>query len=507
MTPVRRVLTLLLSTGSLLIRPLAGQARGPEPVLLELDLGRIAQRTVSAYREGDRALIPFGAFCDLAEIRCSRRPDGRVEAILQPGNVPFVLDPASRTMRLGREKLELGPDQLFAAEGEVFLATTVLARVLNLEWAVSWPDLVAAVIEPENLPIARRIRREAFLQSRLAQSEGATVPGIQLGLERPRVDGVVFDYSLLTPTSSPVDGGAYSTALGLDVFGGSFGAALASRDGAGRRPRADVSWTGIWRESPWLAQLRLGDGFSTGPRGRTLRGVSLSNSPYVRPSTLGEIGFGGQLGPGWTVEAYRGGRLVGFDSVNALGQFSLDLPIQYGENPVDFLAYGPFGEVREFNRTYRVRADGLPGRRFEYGLSAGECRTDRCSATGNLDLRYGVNTRWTVRAGLEQFWRDSLGSLTHPYVGVLGAVGNAVSVEGEAVGNAVLRGVARYEPSVDVQIQLEADRFARGLRDPILTPDGRQSQWTISAFLRPSSRLGGTYLEGSLDRIKARASD
>jgi hypothetical protein len=501
-------LALLLAGGLLMTgRPLAGQAPAPEPVLLELELGRIAQRTVPAYRAGDQALIPLGAFCDLAEIRVNRRPDGVVEAILQPGNVPFVLDPASRTLRLGRERKPLGADQLVVTPGEVFLATGILADALNLEWAVSWPDLVAAVIEPENLPLARRIRREAFLHSRLAQSTAPSTPGLRLGTERAGVDGMVFDYSVLTATSSPVDGGAYSTALGLDVLGGSFGAALASRDGAGRPPRADVSWTGIWRESPYLAQLRLGDGFSTGPRGRSLRGVSLTNSPYVRPSILGEIGFGGQLGPGWTVEAYRGGRLVGFDSVNALGQFSLDLPVQYGENPVDFVAYGPFGEVREFNRTYRVRTDGLPARRLEYGLSAGECRTGRCRATGNLDLRYGVSTRWTLRAGLDQFWRDSLGNLTHPYLGMAGAVGNALSLEGEAVGNAVLHGLARYEPSVDVQLQLEGNHFARGVRDPILTPDGRRSQWTLSAFLRPSSRLGGTYLEGSLDRITARGGD
>jgi len=45
------------------------------------------------------------------------------------------------------------------------------------------------------------------------------------------------------------------------------------------------------------------------------------------------------------------------------------LPVRYGENPVDFVAYGPFGEIREFNRTYRVLGELLPAGRFEYGLS------------------------------------------------------------------------------------------------------------------------------------------
>ena len=71
----------------------------------------------------------------------------------------------------------------------------------------------------------------------------------------------------------------------------------------------------------------------------------------------------GHLGPGWEVEAYRGGRLVAFDSVDGLGQFSIDVPVQYGENPVDFIAYGPFGEVREFNQTYRIVGNVLPRER------------------------------------------------------------------------------------------------------------------------------------------------
>ena len=495
--PVALVLVLAAvpSTAAAQGRPTA------EPVLLELSLGRIASRTVPAYRVGDEALVPLATFLGMAELTVLRHPGGVLETLIQPGNLPLVLDPASQSLKVGSQRTTLADSEMVSWDGEIFVATTVLARVLALEWAVSWPDLEVAVLDPGSLPIARRLRRESYLRSRLAQSEYPAYSAMRLGLERPGVKGLIFDYSVLTPTTSVVDGAAYTTTLGLDILGGSFGAGLSSQNGAGRAPRADVSWTGIWRDNPRLASLQLGDGISSGPRSRTLRGVSLSNAPYVRPATLGVVPFGGQLGPGWTVEAYRGGRLIGFDSVNSLGQFSFDVPVQYGENPVDFVAYGPFGEIREFNRTYRAGSEGLPARRFEYGLSAGECRTSRCSATGNLDLRYGLSTRWTARAGVDQFWRDSLGGLTHPYVGLLGNVGNSLTVEGEAVGDAVLRGAARFEPSVNLELQAEANRFARGVRDPILTPDGRLSQWTLAAFLRPVGRLGGTYLEAGFDKI------
>ncbi|HXG44202.1 MAG TPA: hypothetical protein VNJ71_05510 [Gemmatimonadales bacterium] len=498
---------LLLVTVLLAAKAAILAAQAPEPILVELGLGRLVARTVPAYRIGDTALVPLRNFFDLAEMRVARRADGALETLVQPGNIRLVVDTTSRAVRLGRERRALGPGELLVADGEIYLASHVLGELLDLEWAVSWPDLQLVVLEPGSLPIARRLRREATLRSRLAASAVPDVPtGLRLALERPRLDGVVFDYTLLAPSGEPLEGATYATALGLDLLGGAFAAGLQSQ-GAGRGPRTDVSWTGIWREDPRFTQLRLGDGFATGPRVRALRGFSLSNSPYVRPAWVGAVPFGGRLGPGWTVEAWRGGRLIGFDSVNALGEFAFDVPVQYGENPVEFVAYGPFGEVREFNRTYRVRPDGLPARRLEYGLAAGQCRNEACQATGNLDLRYGLDTRWTLRAGVDRFWRDTLADLTHPYLGVSGALGNSVTLEADAVGGAVLRGALQFEPSVDLLLSAEVNRFARGTEAPLLTVDGRRSQWTVSGFARPVRRWTGTFVEAGLDRIAARSGD
>jgi hypothetical protein len=487
---------------SLLSSRLAGQE--VERVLIELRLGRIATRTVEAFRSGDEVLLPLGTFFELAELRAVHRPDGTLEGLVQPGNVPLLVDPASRTLTLGKTRKQLARGDVYSNEQEIYLGSATLGRALSLEINLDWSELQVMVVDPGALPIGRRVRRESLLRSRLAGDAADRAPGLRLGLERPKLDGLVLDYALRTPTSG-LEASSYSTTLGLDVLGGSLALGLQSQDGAGRAPRGDFSWSGIWRENRWLSQAQLGDGYATGPRPRSVRGFAISNSPYVRPATLGVVPFAGRLGDGWTVEAYRGGRMIGFDSVNALGQFSFDVPVQYGENPVDFVAYGPFGEVREFNQTYRVESDGLPAHRFEYGLSGGACRTDRCVASGNLDLRYGLSTRWTVRGGMDQFWRDSLGGLTHPYVGVTGNLLNAVMVEGDAVANAVVRGAIRVEPSVNLRVEAEANRFARGVADPILTPGGRLSQWTLTTFLRPASQLGSTYLEASLDRINTAA--
>ena len=43
----------------------------------------------------------------------------------------------------------------------------------------------------------------------------------------------------------------------------------------------------------------------------------------------------------------------------------------------------------------------------------------------------------------------------------------------------------------------KANKFARGVVAPILTPAGRLDQVTVSAFYRPNQRLGSNYVEAA----------
>lgn len=468
--------------------PAVARAQAPEPVLLDLVIGRIASRTVPAWRiEGrEGALIPLLTFYDLAEIRSRRADNGDVTALFQPGNVEVVVSPSRFQLTVGGAVRPLTTRDFLVREGELFLATNLLTGLLDLRWQLSWPDLTATVTNPDELPIARRLRREDMALARLFGDPALRADGVLRESPGP-VEGLAADYSLLVPTDPGPDGGAYSVALGLNVLRGAFEVRAQNQgDVSDGDVRWDLSWTGVWRENRWLSQLRLGDGFTTGDRTRGVRGIAFGNVPFRRPALLGQLPFMGTLGPGWQFEAYRGGRLLAFDSVNALGQFSLDVPIQYGENPVDFIAYGPFGEVRRFNRTYRVLPGSIPRGRIEYGISGGWCRGEApCDGTGNADLRYGLTTRWTLNAGMDQFWRDSLPDLFHPYVGFIGGITNALALEGEYVHDAVLRGQLRIEPSQHFLLAVEGNRFARGVQAPIFTPEGRLSQVTLFTQLRP----------------------
>ncbi|HYT63660.1 MAG TPA: carboxypeptidase-like regulatory domain-containing protein [Gemmatimonadales bacterium] len=487
------------------LAPVPGDT-APEPVVIDLRIGRITGTTVQAYRVRSEVLLPLSQFFQLAEIRHRLTPDGRLEATVDPGNRRIVIDIRSDTMQYGDHRVRIEREFIRFESSELYVGSERLGDLLGVMFSVDWSELTATVVDPSSLPIARRLQREAAREAYLRRPDGMR-PDVTLGLERPSWDGVVVDYSLFSPSNDPVAGSTYGVGLGADVGGGSL-EMLAQSVGPAEagRVHVDASWNGVWRDNRWVKQLRLGDVPSTGPRVRALRGFSITNAPFVRPSLLGSLRYAGTLQPGWSVEAYRAGDLVAYDSTDATGGFAIDLPVRYGENPVDFVAYGPFGEIREFNRTYRVLAELLPANRFEYGLAAGQCPapTFTCRTTANVDLRYGATRRWTIQGGFDQFWRDSLSDRLHPYASVVGNPSNSWAVQSEIVGSGVVSGALRYEPSVDLRIEGDYAHFARDTA-PVLFVPGRRDQWSLTGFLRPRSATGFFFFNGRLEQIRSAA--
>ena len=470
-----------------------------EPVLIDLVLGRLANRTVVAYRDGDAALVPLAAFFELAEIGYTVSPEGNVQARLEPSGEDIQVAAGTDSVSIGKRRLPVGPGEVILRDGALYMATDPLGAMLRVEFQVSWPDLAVTVLNPDSLPVARRIWRDQ-MRALLAERYGAT-PDTTLGKLGTKWDGLVLDYSLLFPISDNlVDGSSYQFAMGAQVVGGALEVGVRSLGTleTGESEFA-ATWKGVWIENKWVKQLTVGTTTLTGPRFAGIRGVAVTNSPYIRPNYVGQLDYYGRLEPGWQLEAYSGAQLVAFDSIGASGDYSISLPVGYGENPVDFIAYGPTGQVRRFNQTYRVVGEQLPYKRLEYGIAAGECVTTLCNGALNADLHYGLSRRVTIRGGVEGYSRDGLSDLVHPYGVVTGLVGNALTLEGEAIGNGWLRGAARLEPSLNLRLAAGYTTFDETVERSVIAPPGRRSQWLFDGFLRPVPSVASLYFQATAE--------
>ncbi len=472
---------------------------GPEAVLVELQLGRLVGRTVAAYRDADVALVPLAAFFDLAEIGYGRSPEGVLEARLEPRGEDVVVAAGTDSVAVGKRRYPVDSTSLLLRDGELYLATQVLGEMLDLDFDINWPDLTVTVLNPDSLPVARRMWRDQ-MRALLAQRYGAK-PDTTFGAMRTKWDGLVLDYNVAFPLSDNMVGGSsYQFALGAQVGGGALEVGVRSL-GTLETGTAEfaATWKGVWIDNTYVKQLTLGTTALTGPRYAGIRGVAVTNSPYVRPTYVGQLDYYGRLEPGWQLEAYSGAQLVAFDSIGASGDYSMTLPVGYGENPVDFIAYGPTGQVRRFNQTYRVVSEQLPYKQFEYGIAAGACVATLCNAALNADLHYGVSRRVTVRGGVEGYSRDSLSDLIHPYAVATGLIGNAITLEGEAVGSGWVRGAVRFEPSLNFRLGTGYTAFDATVERSVIAPQGRRSQWLFDAFVRPIPSLASFYLQGTAE--------
>ncbi len=482
----------------------AVEARGdddpPIEVLVEIRIGRLARQTVAALRDGETVLLPAAMLLELGEVACAVDSTGRLRATRQPGGRPVEITAGSDTAFLDARPVLLDQGSVVWQDEALYVAAPTLEQLFGLIIRTEWSELAVTVVDPEALPVGRRLRREAERRAALARANAAP-PDLALGPERGRLDGLVADWSLAGTLDDLPGTAAYGFGLAGEVLGGSL---TVTTQSVGRatdgRARVDATYLAVWRDRPWIRQLQLGDGFATGPRFRTLRGVAATNAPYLRPPEFGVADYSGRVGPGWDVELRQSGRLLDVSRADESGAFAFDVPVRYGDNPIEVVAFGPHGEVITSERLIRLPSNRLQGGRFEWGASAGDCRSSRCRATGNLDARYGISDRWTVRAGLDGFWRDTLPDLGHVYGGVSGAITPAWQVTAEGVTGAFARGIVAFEPSPHLRARAAQTWFTGSTSAPVLHDAARRRTTEAQAFWRPLPRLARWFLEGGLVR-------
>jgi hypothetical protein len=468
--------------------------------VVRLDIERGPSLVVAALAFGTKLLLPLRAFLDAAEVRIEvfALRDSAV-VILEPGHVPLRFRPSARELTLGAERLDYDSTDVMWFDGDLFVATGVLDRVLGLTSSVAWADLSVMIGQAGGLPVIQRERRERRRQMLAAGNAGQQpLPGsLEIPLRERTVDGAVMSWSLTAATGGPTDQFALNLGFGAALFGGSaeLRPQVWSASGASA---ADLrgSWSRSWPAGQWLRQARVGDIQSSGLRSRLLRGVVLTNAPYTRSSEFDIEPLQGVVAPGWEVELYDGGRLLAYADADAVGAFRVPLQLRYGQNPLELVTYGPRGEVARQKRTIRVPFSRLPAGRLEYSVAAGGCQYDPCKGLMGADLRYGLSSLVTVQGGWEAFLGGLKGSVWQPYAVVSAAPLRAFAVTGEAVVNGHLRTTVEFEPTTDLRATGGYTRYAEA-GAPYSGTFAENGRLDASLYWRPGWMQGALFFQGT----------
>ncbi|TVP75443.1 MAG: hypothetical protein EA352_08245, partial [Gemmatimonadales bacterium] len=388
-----------------------------EEILLELRIGRLVERLVPALARGEEVLLPASTLLAMSEVDVVRADSAQLAARLQPGNRSLLLEAGGRQAELDGQAVEVGPGEVMASGPDLMVSTRLLEALLDVRFEVDMAELVATVVDPAPLPIGRRVDREQRWGIQGPGGAGRPPAELTLAPSPHRIGGFVAEWSLAADPSSAAESASGSLAAAAQLLGGEFRASGRSRGPmAGGAMDASASWRHVRPHGRVLRQLHLGDVMGAGPRPGSIRGIHLGNAPFVRDPLVGMERISGQLGPGWDVELRRHGQTVDLARVDERGAWALDIPLQYGNNAVEVVAWGPHGEVVTTEHLMVMQQERLPAGALEWGLSAGACTSSRCSGAGVADLRWGASRRWTLRAGAEGFVRDTLPDAVLPSV-------------------------------------------------------------------------------------------
>ena len=440
-----------LVVGLFVVVPKPGMAQVDTALVqavVEVDIDGGPTQVVPAVSYNSMMLVPLRSFLEMSEIPLTDlSPDSVAVALVQPGNINIRFRPDSGYFTRGDSVFALEPLEAVWWEGELYLATDLLDRVFGVRTHMEWSTLTVLVARTAGLPVLRRLRREHRHE---LLDRPTRVQPLAASVRPPEsfADGAVLEWSITTPMDGTANNLTLATGLGGKVFGGSLELRHRLRNTtASGDSELRLSWERAWPHREWIRQVRVGDVRSNGLRARLIRGLVVTNAPFIRSSEFDVEQVLGRLPAGWEVELYERGRLRGYDEVDALGVFRVPLNLRYGQNPFELVLYGPGGEVIRETRTIRVPYSRIRSGELEYAVAGGSCRYGQCRGVFSADVRYGLTNWVTVQGGSDVLAREGADDLWQPYAAVSAAPLRFLRLTGEAVLNDRLRGSVGVEPN------------------------------------------------------------
>lgn len=363
---------------------------------------------------------------------------GRVYVTRPRGIGTAVLDARARTLTTTRAA-QLPDTSAAVIAGEIHASPSALGALLEGAVVPNLGALVLTVSRDPLFPAQERLALAASRRIALARAGGG--PG---GPEQvpfiPRSGAGVLEWGV---ASDYTDGAATPSVyarLGVGVYGGMAHVGGALSPGGEGAPDVHASYQRVFPHQRWVRQVSVGDIVTGGITARSVRGVAITNAPFVRNPLFGTTQFAPRLPSGWEYEAYQQGRLIGYSR----GDAPVSVPLQYGSTPVEVRLYGPAGERIRSELAYFIPVGQLPAGEFQYAAGAGQCPGDDCRLFSYGEARYGLSAAATVLGGAD-LTTDSAGSRVRPYAGATLLAGRSWLAEVQAIlSSRVTASVERY---------------------------------------------------------------
>lgn len=343
--------------------------------------GYLLAESVPAYETTDTFLIDFALFLEAIEFPIERQ--GQLwSGWFHAEDRQFVW------------RMDLGLVQVADRHGEriesyewmdtyegTFVSVEVLERWFNLELDVDARSQVLNVYSSEPLPFQLwRERMLARYRYRPAENTEADVivPDQYHWATVPLVD-LSTRFLVQAEDDGRSNSRTTSLAMGMNLLKHSvvYTGTMARAKGGGESfNRLTIQRSSLTPDEPMFAgvhQYSLGDIYQTNPNlvvnSTTGRGFRIDRYPAGRSGTLGLVTIAGDAPPGWDVELYRNGALLGIATVGPDGRYFFpNQEVPFGENVFVAKLFGPQGQTREDRQTFWGGGSDLDKGDFDFSI-------------------------------------------------------------------------------------------------------------------------------------------
>jgi hypothetical protein len=405
----------LLRRLALVLALLAATARGADTpeLLLEVRLGQhLLSDAMPAYQQGNDVLLPLGELARMLTIavRVDAQAGLASGYILDPQR-GFRLDLGAHTVWLGEQRLTFDPALVRREGGDIYVASALLAAWLPLGFECDLASLSLRVTAHAKLPLQARLERQA--SARPAPSAMRADPGYpHLATPYQLASMPFIDQTVGVDLRRTQDKRSTTTSLTSYLTADLLGAQAALYINTGQQARGPAARLTVGRHDPdgmllgplHARSVQAGSVVAPGVPNIALgnasgNGVLLSNRPLGQPLGLERHTLQGDLAPGWDVELYFNGALIGLQQARPDGRYSFDdLSLIYGANEFRLVFHGPLGQLRVERHSILLDQSMLAPGALWYSVAA---QRDGAGHLHSLaQFEWGIDKRLSASAGV-----------------------------------------------------------------------------------------------------------
>lgn len=376
----------------------------------------------------------------------------------------YLIDNTNKQILTNEKIYELNETDLIKTEFGLYLNHQFFGEIFGLFCEFNFRSLSVEIKPDFEIPVIREMRLQQFRKN-LNSIKGEVEVDTTIYREYHLLRFGMVDWAVSSTQSTTQENDTRLwLGTGAELFGGEANLLLnySTRDRFNDRSQ-QYYWRWVNNQTKAVRQIRLGKISSSGIASvyDPLVGVSITNARTTYRRSFGEYTVSDYTEPGWTVELYVNNVIVDYQTADASGFYSFDVPLIYGTSQVMLKFYGPYGEERIKEEFLNIPFNFLPAGEMEYTLSSGVVMDGEYSRFGRADVKYGLNRFITLGGGLEYLSSIGTGSEI-PFLSAAVTPFRNLLITGEYAHGVRTKTLLSYRLSAGPMVELNYIRYTKG---------------------------------------------